>query len=73
MDRVVDWGTQAGREYLADNRGARLEDIAFDLAQAAEMEFKPDEWNELLYHFDFEEDDLSMYIADVIANAGRVE
>ena len=70
MDRVVDWGTQAGREYLADNRGARLEDIAFDLAQAAEMEFKPDEWNELLYHFDFEEDDLSMYIADVIANAG---
>ena len=70
MDRVVDWGTQAGREYLADNRGARLEDIAFDLAQAAEMEFKPDEWNELLYHFDFEEDDLSTYIADVIANAG---
>ena len=70
MDRVVDWGTQAGREYLADNRGARLEDIASDLAQAAEMEFKPDEWNELLYHFDFEEDDLNTYIADVIANAG---
>ena len=70
MDRVVDWGTQAGREYLADNRGARLEDIAFDLAQAAEMEFKPDEWNELLYHFGFEEDDLNTYIADVIASAG---
>ena len=72
MDRVVDWGTQAGREYLADNREfeGRLEDIAFDMAQAAEMQFKPDEWNELLYHFDFEEDDLNMYIADVIANAG---
>ena len=59
----------AGQEYLADNREfqVRLADIAFDMAQAAELEFKPDEWNELLYHFEFNDDDLRMFIADVIA------
>ncbi len=72
MDRVVDWGTQVGRDYLADNREfeGRLADIAWDMADAAEMEFRQDEWSELLYHFDFNDDDLRMYIADVIASAG---
>ena len=69
MDRVQVWAMNAGKEYLADNSEfqGRLADIAFDMAQAAELEFKPDEWNELLQHFEFEDDDLMMFIADVIA------
>ena len=39
-------------------------------ACAAELEFQEDEWNEMLAHFDWNPDDLRMYIADMIAGAG---
>ena len=69
LDRVQAWAMDAGHDYLADNRefAGRLADVAYDLAQAAELEFKPDEWNELLNHFEFNDDDLMTFIAEVIA------
>ena len=72
MDRVRAWAQGVGEDYTADNRGSEqsLEDVAWDLSDAAEMEFKEDEWNELLYHFDFNDEDLRMFIADEIAGYG---
>ena len=72
MDRARAWAQGVGEDYTADNRGSEqsLEDVAWDLSDAAEMEFKEDEWNELLYHFDFNDEDLRMFIADEIAGYG---
>ena len=68
MTRLEDWALNAGKEYVADNPGTELQDIAWDLAQGAEYSFEPDEWNVLLYQGPFEgEDDLWTYIADMIA------
>ena len=68
LDRVQAWAMDAGQDYLADNKEfpGSLADVAYDMAQAAEMEFKPDEWNELLNHFEYNDDDLRTFIADVI-------
>ena len=72
MDRAREWAQTVAADYMADNREFEggLEDIAWDMSDAAEMEFKEDEWNELLYHFDFNVDDLRMFIADEIAGYG---
>lgn len=68
MARLEDWASSAGEEYVADNPGTDLQDIAWDLAQGAEYSFEPDEWDVLLYQGPFEgEDDLWTYIADMIA------
>ena len=74
LDRVNVWAEQAGQDYLADNREfpeTRLEDIAWDMSDAIKFEVAEDEYNELLAHFDFEEDDLRMFVADVIAMQGE--
>ena len=73
LGRVNVWAEQAGQDYLADNREfeGRLEDIAWDMSDAIKFEFAEDEYNELLAHFDFEEDDLRMFVADVIAMQGE--
>lgn len=72
MDRAREWAQTVAADYMADNREFEggLEDIAWDMSDAAEMEFKEDEWNELLYHFDFNVEDLRMFIADEIAAQG---
>ena len=72
MDRAREWAQTVAADYMADNREFEggLEDIAWDMSDAAEMEFKEDEWNELLYHFDFNVEDLRMFIADEIAGYG---
>ena len=68
MTRLEDWAVNAGEEYVADNPGTDLQDIAWDLAKGAEFSFEPDEWNALLYTGPFEgEDDLHTYVADLIA------
>ena len=41
-----------------------MQDVAFDLAGAAEYEFESDEWEELLWHFDGSLDDLKVYAAE---------
>ena len=66
MQRVRDWGSNAGTDYIADVPGTDLQDIAFDLADAAKYEFEQDEWDELLYHFDDDENDLRAFVADSI-------
>jgi len=68
MTRLEDWALNAREEYAADNPGADLQGIAWDLAQGAEYSFEPDEWNALLYTGPFEgEDDLHTYVADLLA------
>ena len=62
--RLRDWAKIAGEEWEADNRGASLEDVAMDLAAAAEHSFESDEWEELLYHFDNNEYHLNLYTAE---------
>lgn len=52
LSRLQDWAQAAAEDYLADNPGTDLQDIAMDLADAAEYEFERDEWDELLWHFD---------------------
>ena len=66
MQRVRDWGKDVGTEYIENVPGTDLQDIAFDLADAAKFEFEKDEWDELLYHFDEDEYDLRAFIADSI-------
>lgn len=72
LQRADKWAREAGQDYMADNRefpDTHLEDIAWDLSDAAEFEFQKDEWNEMLAHFDWNPDHLRMYIADMIAGA----
>ena len=67
LDRLGDWAKQAADDYMADNREfpeTRLEDIAYDLADAWQFEFKEDEQDELLYHFDGNINDLKVYAAE---------
>jgi len=66
MQRVRDWGSDVGTEYIENVPGTDLQDIAFDLAHAARYEFEQDEWDELLWNFDDNEDDLIAFIADSI-------
>lgn len=66
MQRVRDWASDVGTEYIADVPGTDLQDIAFDLADAAKFEFEQDEWDELLWHFDNDENELRAFVADSI-------
>ena len=71
MSRLKDWALQAGQEYLADNQEfpeTRLEDIAWDMSDGVQFSFEPDEYQELLANFDFDEDVLRNYVADMIAS-----
>ena len=66
MQRVRDWASDVGTEYIENVPGTDLQDIAFDLARAARYEFEQDEWDELLWHFDDNEDELYAFVADSI-------
>jgi len=68
MTRLEDWAVSAGEEYAADNPGADMQGIAWDLAQGAEYSFESDEWETLLSDGPFDyPDDLHTYVADLIA------
>ena len=54
----------AGEEYMADNPGANLEDVAMDLAAAMLYSFERDEQEELRYAFDDDEYQLNLYAAE---------
>ena len=54
----------AGEEYMADNPGANLEDVALDLGKAVLYSFERDEQEELRYAFDDDEYQLSLYAAE---------
>ena len=54
----------AGEEYMADNPGANLEDVALDLAASVLYSFEQDEQEELRYAFDDDEYQLNLYAAE---------
>ena len=71
LARVDQWAADASGDYGADNPDVDMQDVAWDLATGAEHEFRKDEWEELINHFDDEgsyhpEDELITYIADSI-------
>ena len=68
MNRLDQWARDVAIDYGADNPDADFQDIAWDLSDAAQFEFKQDEWDELLWAFDGSEDDLRTSIADSIAS-----
>ena len=68
MNRLDQWGKDAGGDYAGDNPGIDMQDVAWDLADSAQFEFKEDEWDELIWAFDGSEDELKTYVADSIAS-----
>ena len=64
LQRLSDWAADAARDYMGDNPGTDLQDIAYDLADAWEFEFAKDEQEELLWHFDGDLNDLKIYTAE---------
>ena len=64
LARLRDWAQGAADDYEADNPGVDIQDVAFDLADAAEYSFERDEWEELLWHFDGNKDDLRIFTMD---------
>ena len=64
LDRLSDWAQGAAAEYLADNPGTDIQDVAFDLADAWQFEFDEDEEEDLIYHFDGDIGKLKIYAAE---------
>ena len=67
LARADQWAADASGDYGADNPEVDMQDVAWDLAGGAKYEFREDEWDELIWHFDNSEDELVTYIADSIA------
>ena len=64
LQRLSDWAHDAFNDYAGDNPGTDVQDVAYDLADAAQFEFEADEWEELLWHFDGDLNDLKIYAAE---------
>jgi len=66
LQRLDKWASDAGADWNSDRMGldqeTDLQDVAYDLAGNAKYEFQEDEWDELVWHFDDNEDDLRSYI-----------
>ena len=65
--RLSDWADDAARGWEADHAAGDqeypIDVVAFDLADSAQHHFQADEWDELLWHFD-DEDQLRAFIMD---------
>ncbi len=68
MNRLDQWAKDAGGDYGADNPDVDMQDVAWDLSDSAQFEFKEDEWDELIWAFDGSEDELRTFVADSIAS-----
>ena len=64
LQRLRYWAEDTARDYMGDNPGVDLQDVAYDLADAWEFEFEPDEREELMWHFDGDLNDLKIYAAE---------
>ncbi len=64
LQKLRNWAEDASRDYMSDNPGADLQDVAYDLADAWEFEFAKDEQEELMWHFDGDVNDLKIYAAE---------
>ena len=66
--RLSDWADDAARGWEADHAAGDqeypIDVVAFDLADSAQHYFQADEWDELLWHFDSDEDQLRAFIMD---------
>ena len=66
--RLSDWADDAARGWEADHAAGDqeypIDVVAFDLADSAQHHFQADEWDELLWHFDSDEDQLRAFIMD---------
>jgi len=67
LARLDRWAEDAGSDFGADNPDVDMQDVAWDLSDSAQFVFKQDEWDELMWHFDGDEDNLRTYAADIIA------
>jgi len=70
LARLDKWADDARGDYSADNPGADMQGVAWDLAASAKYSFRSDEWDELMWYFggfDQGEAGLQTYIADSIA------
>jgi len=77
LARLDKWAADAASDWASGNMGQgedwnpALEDVAWDLSNAAQFEFRADEWDELIAHFDWNEDNLRSYTADsLVSSAG---
>ena len=52
LNRLRNWARDAADDWVADNPGQDIGDVAYDLAMGAEFAFKPDEWRTMSYEFD---------------------
>jgi hypothetical protein len=64
LTRLQNWSHDTFQDYASDNPGTDIQDVAYDLADMAEHEFEADEWEELLWHFDGNVEDLKVYSAE---------
>ena len=64
LQRLRYWAEDTARDYMGDNPSVDLQDVAYDLADAWEFEFEPDEREELMWHFDGSLNDLKIYAAE---------
>ena len=64
LQRLRGWAEDAARDYMGDNPGVDLQDVAYDLADAWEYEFEADEREELMWHFDDDLNNLKIYAAE---------
>ena len=64
LQRLRYWAEDTARDYMGDNPGVDLQDVAYDLADAWEFEFELDEREELMWHFDGDLNDLKIYAAE---------
>lgn len=77
LTRLDSWAANAASDWESGNMGQGedwnpdLQDVAWDLSDSAQFEFKEDEWDELIAHFDWNEEDLRTYVADsLVSSAG---
>ena len=64
LQRLRYWAEDISNDYMSDNPGTDLQDVAYDLADAWESEFEADEREELMWHFDGDLNDLKIYAAE---------
>ncbi len=64
LQKLSNWAEDTARDYMSDNPGTDLQDVAYDLADAWEFEFAEDEQEELMWHFDGDLNDLKIYAAE---------
>ena len=64
LQRLRYWAEDISTDYMSDNPGTDLQNVAYDLADSWESEFEADEREELMYYFDDDRNELKIYAAE---------